>query len=273
MPFLAFRVVVPLSGSLSVLAMWTLFKPCITVQAFLKLGYDPLALANGWLLWLFQWCQSVVALIFSAWLSVTRHACDPVEQVVKSSLDFKECVERKQKLQPAHACLGGSFRHCMCRSHQNLGGWFRGCSKPCSVWSILSDKPRWLNDIPQTCVDMMNLGRKLSPVILFMCSLFVLPRTLHFFISSCLFFVLFCLTFCSVCYPFSGWLGWNKNKNEEEALQKQKPKVEPATPLGIRYPGHHANTNHPSRKHRPKCYLDNWPSVPPVFGANSPFVI
>lgn len=33
----------------------------------------------------------------------------------------------------------------------------------------------------------------------------------------------------------SGWLGWNKNKNEEEALQKQKPKVEPATPLGIRF--------------------------------------
>ncbi|XP_039993735.1 rab3 GTPase-activating protein non-catalytic subunit isoform X1 [Xiphias gladius] len=33
----------------------------------------------------------------------------------------------------------------------------------------------------------------------------------------------------------SGWLGWNKNRNEEEALQKQKPKVEPATPLGIRF--------------------------------------
>ncbi|CAG5866197.1 unnamed protein product [Menidia menidia] len=33
----------------------------------------------------------------------------------------------------------------------------------------------------------------------------------------------------------SGWLGWNKNKNEEEAPQKQKPKVEPATPLGIRF--------------------------------------
>uniref|UniRef100_A0A8C4NQ91 RAB3 GTPase activating protein subunit 2 (non-catalytic) n=1 Tax=Dicentrarchus labrax TaxID=13489 RepID=A0A8C4NQ91_DICLA len=33
----------------------------------------------------------------------------------------------------------------------------------------------------------------------------------------------------------SGWLGWNKNKNEEEAVQKQKPKVEPATPLGIRF--------------------------------------
>nr|XP_033498150.1 rab3 GTPase-activating protein non-catalytic subunit isoform X2 [Epinephelus lanceolatus] len=33
----------------------------------------------------------------------------------------------------------------------------------------------------------------------------------------------------------SGWLGWNKNKNEEEAIQKQKPKVEPATPLGIRF--------------------------------------
>ncbi|KAM7403977.1 hypothetical protein PAMA_004407 [Pampus argenteus] len=33
----------------------------------------------------------------------------------------------------------------------------------------------------------------------------------------------------------SGWLGWNKNKNEEEATQKQKPKVEPATPLGVRY--------------------------------------
>uniref|UniRef100_A0A4W6C7F3 RAB3 GTPase activating protein subunit 2 (non-catalytic) n=1 Tax=Lates calcarifer TaxID=8187 RepID=A0A4W6C7F3_LATCA len=33
----------------------------------------------------------------------------------------------------------------------------------------------------------------------------------------------------------SGWLGWNKNKHEEEAVQKQKPKVEPATPLGIRF--------------------------------------
>ncbi|KAJ4939071.1 hypothetical protein JOQ06_028533 [Pogonophryne albipinna] len=33
----------------------------------------------------------------------------------------------------------------------------------------------------------------------------------------------------------SGWLGWNKHKNEEEAVQKQKPKVEPATPLTIRF--------------------------------------
>ncbi|KAK9533264.1 hypothetical protein VZT92_008393 [Zoarces viviparus] len=33
----------------------------------------------------------------------------------------------------------------------------------------------------------------------------------------------------------SGWLGWNKHKNEEEAVQKQKPKVESATPLGIRF--------------------------------------
>ncbi|XP_061599089.1 rab3 GTPase-activating protein non-catalytic subunit isoform X2 [Cololabis saira] len=33
----------------------------------------------------------------------------------------------------------------------------------------------------------------------------------------------------------SGWLGWNKNKNEEEPAPKQKPKVEPATPLGIRF--------------------------------------
>ncbi|TWW71568.1 Rab3 GTPase-activating protein non-catalytic subunit [Takifugu flavidus] len=33
----------------------------------------------------------------------------------------------------------------------------------------------------------------------------------------------------------SGWLGWNKNRNEEETVQKQKPKVEPATPLGIRF--------------------------------------
>lgn len=33
----------------------------------------------------------------------------------------------------------------------------------------------------------------------------------------------------------SGWLGWNKNKNEEEAVQKQKPKVEAATPLGVRF--------------------------------------
>uniref|UniRef100_A0A3B4D772 RAB3 GTPase activating protein subunit 2 (non-catalytic) n=1 Tax=Pygocentrus nattereri TaxID=42514 RepID=A0A3B4D772_PYGNA len=32
----------------------------------------------------------------------------------------------------------------------------------------------------------------------------------------------------------SGWLGW-KNKNEEEPGQKQKPKVEPATPLPVRF--------------------------------------
>ncbi|TRZ02231.1 hypothetical protein DNTS_017576 [Danionella cerebrum] len=32
----------------------------------------------------------------------------------------------------------------------------------------------------------------------------------------------------------SGWLGW-KSKNEEESLQKQKPKVEPATPLPVRF--------------------------------------
>nr|XP_054104121.1 rab3 GTPase-activating protein non-catalytic subunit isoform X3 [Callithrix jacchus] len=32
----------------------------------------------------------------------------------------------------------------------------------------------------------------------------------------------------------SGWLGW-KGKHEEEALQKQKPKVEPATPLAVRF--------------------------------------
>ncbi|KAF4084482.1 hypothetical protein AMELA_G00129110 [Ameiurus melas] len=33
----------------------------------------------------------------------------------------------------------------------------------------------------------------------------------------------------------SGWLGWNKNKTEEEPAQKQKPKVEPATPLPVRF--------------------------------------
>ncbi|XP_057715816.1 rab3 GTPase-activating protein non-catalytic subunit isoform X3 [Corythoichthys intestinalis] len=33
----------------------------------------------------------------------------------------------------------------------------------------------------------------------------------------------------------SGWLGWNKNKNEVESAQKHRPKVEPATPLGIRF--------------------------------------
>ncbi|KAM4771924.1 rab3 GTPase-activating protein non-catalytic subunit [Rhinophrynus dorsalis] len=32
----------------------------------------------------------------------------------------------------------------------------------------------------------------------------------------------------------SGWLGW-KNKQEEEPQQKQKPKVEPATPLAVRF--------------------------------------
>ncbi|XP_066883940.1 rab3 GTPase-activating protein non-catalytic subunit isoform X4 [Kogia breviceps] len=32
----------------------------------------------------------------------------------------------------------------------------------------------------------------------------------------------------------SGWLGW-KSKHEEEVVQKQKPKVEPATPLAVRF--------------------------------------
>ncbi|KAJ8367335.1 hypothetical protein AAFF_G00320840 [Aldrovandia affinis] len=32
----------------------------------------------------------------------------------------------------------------------------------------------------------------------------------------------------------SGWLGW-KHKHEEEPVQKQKPKVEPATPLAVRF--------------------------------------
>nr|XP_004670175.2 rab3 GTPase-activating protein non-catalytic subunit [Jaculus jaculus] len=32
----------------------------------------------------------------------------------------------------------------------------------------------------------------------------------------------------------SGWLGW-KSKHEEEAVQKQKPKMEPATPLAVRF--------------------------------------
>ncbi|XP_054836638.1 rab3 GTPase-activating protein non-catalytic subunit isoform X1 [Eublepharis macularius] len=32
----------------------------------------------------------------------------------------------------------------------------------------------------------------------------------------------------------SGWLGW-KHKPEEESIQKQKPKVEPATPLAVRF--------------------------------------
>ncbi|XP_078796486.1 rab3 GTPase-activating protein non-catalytic subunit isoform X2 [Oryzias latipes] len=33
----------------------------------------------------------------------------------------------------------------------------------------------------------------------------------------------------------SGWLGWNKSKTEEDSTPKQRPKVEPATPLGIRF--------------------------------------
>ncbi|XP_061699149.1 rab3 GTPase-activating protein non-catalytic subunit [Syngnathoides biaculeatus] len=33
----------------------------------------------------------------------------------------------------------------------------------------------------------------------------------------------------------SGWLGWSKNKNVDETVQKHRPKVEPATPLGIRF--------------------------------------
>ncbi|XP_059533767.1 rab3 GTPase-activating protein non-catalytic subunit [Myotis daubentonii] len=32
----------------------------------------------------------------------------------------------------------------------------------------------------------------------------------------------------------SGWLGW-KSRHEEEAVQKQKPKMEPATPLAVRF--------------------------------------
>ncbi|XP_023389921.1 rab3 GTPase-activating protein non-catalytic subunit, partial [Pteropus vampyrus] len=32
----------------------------------------------------------------------------------------------------------------------------------------------------------------------------------------------------------SGWLGW-KSKHEEETVQKQKPKLEPATPLAVRF--------------------------------------
>ncbi|KAJ3613339.1 hypothetical protein NHX12_019589 [Muraenolepis orangiensis] len=34
--------------------------------------------------------------------------------------------------------------------------------------------------------------------------------------------------------PLLGWLGW-KNKSEEEPAQKQKPKVEPATPMAVRF--------------------------------------
>ncbi|MBN3324848.1 RBGPR protein, partial [Atractosteus spatula] len=34
----------------------------------------------------------------------------------------------------------------------------------------------------------------------------------------------------------SGWLGWKNKQQEEEPVQKQKPKVEPATPLAVRYP-------------------------------------
>lgn len=45
--------------------------------------------------------------------------------------------------------------------------------------------------------------------------------------------------------PLSGWLGWHKNKNEEEAVQKHKPKVEPATPLGIRYQPWYLSTHIP----------------------------
>lgn len=37
-----------------------------------------------------------------------------------------------------------------------------------------------------------------------------------------------------MCFSIaSGWLGW-KSKHEEEPAQKQKPKVEPATPLAVR---------------------------------------
>lgn len=68
---------------------------------------------------------------------------------------------------------------------------------------------------------------------IFLLSLF--PQTyLHNLFSYCLLFVMFCLIFNSLCYLLSGWLGWNKNKTEEETVQKQKPKVEPATALGIR---------------------------------------
>uniref|UniRef100_A0A3P8UIG0 RAB3 GTPase activating protein subunit 2 (non-catalytic) n=1 Tax=Cynoglossus semilaevis TaxID=244447 RepID=A0A3P8UIG0_CYNSE len=37
----------------------------------------------------------------------------------------------------------------------------------------------------------------------------------------------------SALFSAAGWLGWNKNKHEEESVQKHKPKVEAATPLGI----------------------------------------
>ncbi|XP_069055277.1 rab3 GTPase-activating protein non-catalytic subunit isoform X2 [Lepisosteus oculatus] len=33
----------------------------------------------------------------------------------------------------------------------------------------------------------------------------------------------------------SGWLGWKNKQQEEEPVQKQKPKVEPATPLAVRF--------------------------------------
>lgn len=73
--------------------------------------------------------------------------------------------------------------------------------------------------------------------LLFLCYLY------HFCCSYYVLLVLFFTTeaslfqaFLSLCFALSGWLGWNKNKNKnvEEAAQKQKPKVEPATPLGIR---------------------------------------
>lgn len=82
----------------------------------------------------------------------------------------------------------------------------------------------------------------------------LLPPLLHklFFYSSlhhliCFLFTLFLTVFHWVftpsCFaPLSGWLGWHKNKNEEEAVQKHKPKVEPATPLGIRYQSWYLST-------------------------------
>lgn len=47
-------------------------------------------------------------------------------------------------------------------------------------------------------------------------------------------YVCVCVSTLNLSALVSGWLGWSKTKTEEEAVQKQKPKVEPATPLGIR---------------------------------------
>lgn len=82
----------------------------------------------------------------------------------------------------------------------------------------------------------------LSPPLLHKLSFYSSLHHLICFLFT-LFLTVFHWVFTPSCFaPLSGWLGWHKNKNEEEAVQKHKPKVEPATPLGIRYQSWYLST-------------------------------